>query len=64
MGRMETGKDTVSDPAMGAGVEGLWKKAETHHDLAAQFTTIKREQTRFAKADKDALFDPREYKDL
>jgi len=53
---METGKDTVSDPAMAAGVEGLWKKAESHHDLAAKFTTIKRVEGKMARTDKDARF--------
>jgi phospholipase C len=28
LGRMETGKDTISDPAMAKGVKGLWNKAE------------------------------------
>jgi phospholipase C len=63
MGRMETGKDGMSDPAMASGVPGLWNKAETHPKLAAHLTTLKRvERTGAVKrgseevVHKDALF--------
>lgn len=45
MGRMETGVDTISDPAMAAGVPGLLsgdKMPQQHPQLSQKYRTIKR----------------------
>jgi hypothetical protein len=62
MGRMETGKDGISDPAMAAGVPGLWQKNEQHPPLEEHLRVVKRSEHNGAKkqatqAHKDALFD-------
>ncbi len=61
MGRMENGRDSISDPAMGnpaASNKPLLKRgAKTEHiPLAAKFRDIKRVETPAAKFDKDAQF--------
>ena len=58
MGRMETGKDTISDPAMGAGIAGLWQSAaEGAHPLVPHhLRQIKRLEGKYAPIDKDAQF--------
>jgi phospholipase C len=56
MGRMETGKDGISDPAMGAGLPGLWGTRTEHPPLPAHLRQIKRLETKYASVDKDAQF--------
>ena len=42
LGRMETGEDTISDPAMGSGVKGMWEKSQTHPELSDKVRALKR----------------------
>jgi phospholipase C len=58
MGRMETGKDGISDPAMGAGLPGLWgtREQSAHPKLAPHLRDIKRVPSKLAAIDKDAQF--------
>lgn len=58
LGRMETGKDGVSDPAMGAGVAGLWgTRAEGSHPAVPEhLRTLRRVAGKRASVDKDAQF--------
>mmetsp|Transcript_19893 Transcript_19893/g.41555 ORF Transcript_19893/g.41555 Transcript_19893/m.41555 type:complete len:717 (+) Transcript_19893:1-2151(+) len=42
LGRMETGKDTISDPAMDRGVKGLWNKAEVHPPVPERMRKVPR----------------------
>ena len=58
LGRMETGKDTISDPAMGAGKAGLWgTRAEgTHPKVPEHLRQLKRVAGKRAAVDKDAQF--------
>jgi hypothetical protein len=56
MGRMETGKDGISDPAMGAGIVGLWGTRTEHPPLPARLRQIARVETKYAAVDKDAQF--------
>ena len=42
LGRMETGKDSISDPAMAAGVQGLWGKSEEHPKLPDDKRVLRR----------------------
>ena len=44
LGRMETGKDTISDPAMDRAVKGLWNKAEegTHPQVPERMRRVPR----------------------
>lgn len=56
MGRMETGKDGVSDPAMGAGLPGLWDTRTEHPLLPARLREIQRVESKYAAVDKDAQF--------
>ena len=45
MGRMETGEDSISDPAMGSGVKGLWGKSQSHPELSEKIRALKRVTT-------------------
>jgi phospholipase C len=63
MGRMETNKDSISDPAMSSGLPGLWSGVSNtagvkikYPTLPLSLRTIKREETKFASTDKDANF--------
>ena len=57
MGRMETGKDTISDPAMGAAKPGLWSSTEAAHPVLPESTRrLRRVQGKRAAVDKDAAF--------
>ena len=59
LGRMETGKDTVSDPAMAEGKRGLWGPAEEVHQhptLPERLRKIDRLEGKFSVTDKDAVF--------
>ena len=63
MGRMETGKDTISDPAMAAGVSGLLdnKAPRQHPPVPERLRTVKRNFLATA-AGKDSVFydDPKD----
>lgn len=63
MGRMETGKDTISDPAMAAGVSGLLgnKAPHQHPPVPERLRTVKRNFFATA-AGKDSVFydDPKD----
>jgi phospholipase C len=56
MGRMETGKDTISDPAMAHAFPGLWRTNTVHATLPA---SVRESPRRISKAyvskDKDAV---------
>ena len=58
MGRMETGVDGPSDPAMGAALPGLWatQSEDAHPRLPARLRDIARVQGKHAAVDKDAQF--------
>ena len=61
MGRMEVGKDTISDPAMAAGISGLWTRDTdndeiNHPQLRESLRTFERKETKCSLMDKDARF--------
>jgi len=58
LGRMETGKDGISDPAMGSGVAGLWAtRAEgSHPTVPEHLRTLRRVAGKRSSVDKDAEF--------
>lgn len=58
LGRMETGKDTISDPAMGAGKAGLWatRPEGSHPKLPERLRQLRRVEGKRAPVNKDAGF--------
>jgi len=58
LGRFETGKDTISDPAMGQGLQGLWgqRPADQHPSVPLHLLHVERVETKYAEFDKDAKF--------
>ncbi len=59
LGRMETGRDTVSDPAMASGVPGLWGREKEHPNVPDDFRMMKRQVAALSRKptlDKDARF--------
>jgi phospholipase C len=58
MGRMETGKDTISDPAMGAGKPGLWTSGSpgSHPELPERVRRVQRLEGKHAVENKDSMF--------
>jgi hypothetical protein len=58
LGRFETGKDTISDPAMGQGLQGLWGQRPTdkHPSVPLHLLHVERVETKYAEFDKDAKF--------
>ena len=58
MGRFETGQDSISDPAMGQGLHGLWNhRSEDQHPLIpTHMRHLQRVETKHAEFDKDAKF--------
>lgn len=59
MGRMETNKDTISDPAMGYGLPGLWmyqNNQHSHPKIPTQLRKIERVGGKHVEFDKDAEF--------
>jgi hypothetical protein len=65
MGRMETGKDTISDPAMSKAPVKRWLEShllehstEAHPRVPDHLRTIRHVETKAAAYDKDARFFP------
>ena len=58
LGRFETGKDTISDSAMGQGLQGLWSQrpADQHPLVPPHLLHVERVETKYAEFDKDAKF--------
>jgi phospholipase C len=58
MGRMEIGKDSISDPAMAAGLPGLWNRVPNgqHPKIDDRFRHLERVEGVLSATDKDAHF--------
>ncbi len=58
MGRMETGRDSISDPAMASGLPGLWSSVPNglHPKIEEKFRQLERIEGVLSASDKDAHF--------